>query len=220
MMEASNDDYLPADSCDSEKKHKLKIPRENRLWASAKEEDSDSSISTQQATDSLVSFRSECSDSELSETTTTSHRKRKKEFSVILQTPQRNYAVSIRASNIKMFIDEVKTKVCSKCPGIEIGPLLLDAGNMRLELEDVEFNFLKSNRTMTVIVDQLVQDQLVQNIVPPTVHKMDTGMYCIYICCKCFKCFGTFFYVTKHVTRFCKLFDTCTALYMDTAFLQ
>ncbi|XP_065909107.1 uncharacterized protein [Dysidea avara] len=178
MMEASNDDYLPPDSCDSEKKHKLKIPRENRLWASAKEEDSDSSISTQQATDSLVSFRSECSDSELSETTTTSHRKRKKEFSVILQTPQRNYAVSIRASNIKMFIDEVKTKVCSKCPGIEIGPLLLEAGNnIRLELEDVEFNFLKSNRTMTVIVDQLVQDQLVQNIVPPTVHKMDTGFH-------------------------------------------
>lgn len=175
--EANNDDYLPADS---EVKCKFKKPNQSPLWASAKKDDSDSSASTEQTTDSLISFRSECSDSELSEATNISHRKRKKEFSVVLRTPQRNFAVSIRASSIRMFIEEVTTKVSSKCPSIGIGSLLLDTGNdIRLELEDVEFKFLKSNSNITVIVQAV--DPPVQNTVPLTVHKMDPGMYCAYM---------------------------------------
>jgi len=177
--EAKNNDYLPVDSYDGKKKHGLNTPRENRLWASSKEDDSDSSISTQQTTDSLMSFRSECSESELSETTTISHRKRKKEFSVILKTDQRNFAVIVKASSIEMFINEVSTKFHLKCPGIEVGSLLLDTGNnIRLELEDVEFKFLKSNSTICVIVQTV--SQLVQSTVSPTVHKVDAGT-CMFI---------------------------------------
>lgn len=106
---------------------------------------------------SSVSFRSDCSDSEQSDVIV--NRKREKKFSVRLKSSHGDFGVSITASNMQIFIKNVKTKFYHKCQekSIEcnIDFLLLEIGKddyISLEEGTLEFNFLKSSRITTVMV--------------------------------------------------------------------
>ena len=107
---------------------------------------------------SSVSFRSDCSDSEQSDVINY-NRKREKKFSVRLKSSHGDFGVSITASNMQIFIKNVKTKFYCKCQEMNIecniDSLLLEIVKddcILLEEGTLEFNFLKSSRITTLMV--------------------------------------------------------------------
>ena len=100
---------------------------------------------------SSVSFKSVCSDSEQSDAVIS--RRRQKIFSVRLKTSEGTFGVSVNASNIHTFIENVKEKFHSKCQGKNIDLLLLEDDDIPLEEENLEFRFLKASKTINIKVE-------------------------------------------------------------------
>lgn len=120
---------------------------------------------------SSVSFRSECSDSE--HTDSAVNRKRKKIFLVQLITPENKYAISVSASDTKTFIKEVKNKATSKCQGKDIEFLLLEIdkdNHIPFEEDNLEFSFLKASKIITVKVQ--FECSPIRHKAKPLEHKM------------------------------------------------
>lgn len=164
MSQASDNETkgenLTDTSTDSVKNHQSL--KKGRLWASSTDsDDTDSSMDVPRiqrfdSQQSSVSFRSEWSDSETrSEMSDVTSRKRQKCFSVYLKTSQGDFAVAVKASDIVMFIEEVKKKFYSKCQERNINCMSLELDKdtyISLEEGIVEFNILRS-KLVTVKVD-------------------------------------------------------------------
>ena len=116
---------------------------------------------------SLVSFRSECSDSEPHNSAV--NRKREKQFKVQLITPEKRYGITIKASDTQMFIKRVRDKAVPKCQGMDIECLLLEIdkdNHILLEEDNPEFSFLGKMVTVKV------QCSLTRHKAKPLEHKM------------------------------------------------
>ena len=112
-----------------------------------------------QQSSSVVSFKSDCSDSEQNYVSTDRkrNRKRQKKFTVQMKTAEGTCGIAVNASDTEMFIEQVKAKASSKCQGRNIDCLLLETdkdNHIPLEKDNVEFDFLKllGHRLVTVIV--------------------------------------------------------------------
>ena len=109
-----------------------------------------------QQSSSVVSFKSDCSDSEQNYDRKRS-RKRQKKFTVQMKTAEGTCGVAVNASDTEMFIEQVKVKASSKCQGRNIDCLLLEIdkdNHIPLEKDNLEFDFLKllGHRIVTIIV--------------------------------------------------------------------
>lgn len=154
-------------------------PQKCRLWASATDSDeTDSSVGgthikrcNSQQSSSPVSFRTDRSDSEQSDAAPC--RKRQKKFFVRLKSTYGDLATSVKASNMEMFIENVKSKFCLKYQGRTIDCLMLKIDkDDYISLEDVEFSFLNSSIPMTVKVDQ---SSPINHKAAPVEHTMPPG---------------------------------------------
>ena len=111
-----------------------------------------------QQSSSVVSFKSDCSDSEQNDVSTRKRsRKRQKKFKVQLKTAEGTYGIAVNASDTEMFIEQVKAKASSKCQGknIECLSLEIDKGDpIPLKKDKLEFDFLKllGHQVVTVVV--------------------------------------------------------------------
>ena len=171
--ETNDDESMNGTNIDISKNY---TPIKSRLWPDSTTESEDLGEDTDEGDDvpsdtvgvpqiqrldsqqSLVSFRSDCSDSEQSDVINYS-RKREKKFSVRLKSSHGDFGVSITASNMQIFIKNVKTKFYCKCQEMNIecniDSLSLEIGKddcILLEEGTLEFNFLKSSRITTLIV--------------------------------------------------------------------
>ena len=171
MSQASDNQTNGENLTDTTKKHH-QPPQKGRLWALYTDsDDTDSSMDVPRiqrfdSQQSSISFRSDLSKSSDSELSDVTSRKRQRCFSVYLTTSQGDFAITVNASDIMMFIKKVKKKFHSKCQERSIDCLLLEINKdkyITLEEGTVEFSFLRSLRLVTVKVDS---SPIIQKTVP------------------------------------------------------
>jgi len=137
--------------------------------------DSEQDVVTQQS--SSVSFRS---DSESEQDIVS--KKHLKTFQVLLKTSEGNLGISVKASNVQMFIKNIKMKFHEKCQNKNIDCLLLeiDKENISLKEDTLEFDFLKSFKmTVIKVVSSPIKDKVtpVEHVVTSAAEVKDLGMY-------------------------------------------
>jgi len=147
-------------------------------------DETDSSISTTQTQryesqqSSSVSFRSD-SDSEQDVVS----RKRLKTFRVLLKTSEGDLGISVKASNVQMFIENIKTKFHEKYQNKKIDHLLLEIdkeNNIPLEEDTLEFDFLKSSKmTIVKVVSSPIKNKAtpIEHVVTSAAGVKNLGMY-------------------------------------------